>query len=140
MKKIVLSLYSVFCILCCSLIFFGCNQNEITSNFIKFSIKEVSNSYLLDFTIEINNNTSNDLTILTQDFYIEINNEVKKDISFLYESDEIFYTYPTIKSNEKLIFRVRTKSDIKDKQYNTIILKYKKNILVNDDIYISNNN
>lgn len=141
MKKVILSLCSVFCVLCCSILFFGCNQNdEITSNFIRFSIKEVSNSYLLDFTIEINNNTSNDLTILTEDFYIEINNEVNNDISFLYENDEIFYAYPTIKSKEKLIFRVRTISDINNKQYNTIILKYKDNKLVNDNVYISNNN
>ena len=139
MKKVVLSLCSVFCILCCNILFFGCNQNELKSNFIRFSIGQTSNSYFLDFTIKIENNTSNDLMIENKDFYIEINNEIKNDISFLYESEEIFYTYPIIKSGENLTFRVRTISAINDKQYNTIILKYKDNTLVNDNVYISNN-
>lgn len=134
---------SCFCLMfiCCGLFFMGCSPKGLSAEFIRFNIKQRNDDYCLDFTIKFNNKTKENTIIKEDDFYVEINNEEKNTISFLYEYDETFYTSNiTINNNEILTLRVRVISTIKNKDYNSILLKYKNEILVEDNVYISNTN
>ncbi|MGN0748181.1 MAG: hypothetical protein ACI4L1_00650 [Christensenellales bacterium] len=137
--------FSCLCLMfiSCSLFSIGCSHNEITAEFVRFNIKqkENSNDYCLDFTIKFDNNTKQNASIESNDFYIEINNEENNTISFLYEYEEFFYTsHITINANETLTLRVRIISTIKNKEYNSILFKYKNEILIEDNIYINSTN
>ncbi len=133
--------FNYFCLffIGCSLLFFGCAKNELTAEFVRFSIEQRQNDYYLDFTIKFENNTNDIQQITENDFFIEINTEEKNDLSFLYENEEVFYPNPTININENLTIRIRVITEIKNKDHNTILLKYKDKTIINDNIYISNN-
>lgn len=124
----------------CSLFFTGCLQNEFTTNFIRFDIqeREKSNDYCLDFVIEFDNKSSKDKTISKSDFYIEINNKQNEDVVFLYEYEDVFILgHYTAKNNEKNKIRVRVVDNINMGERNKILVKYKEQELVNDNVYFS---
>lgn len=119
--------------------FSGCIQREMTVEFVRFSIKERTNAgdYCLDFTIEFDNKLDCDETILFSDFYIEINGVQNTDVSGLYENEEVFISYPTIKSNETTRIRIRVVDNINLNERNKIIVKYKEKELINDNVFFS---
>lgn len=109
--------------------------------FVRFDIQQQQNSndYCLDFTIKFDNKTDKDEIVLQTDFYIEVNNEQKEDVVFLYEIEETYILgHYTAKSNEEDKIRVRVVSTIKDREYNSIKVKYKDTTLIEDNIYIYN--
>ena len=68
MKKVVLSLCSVFCILCCSILFFGCNENNkniinIKGIEIMVSNAESKNQYPIEYlSINVLDLQTNEIT------------------------------------------------------------------------------
>lgn len=137
MKKFKFIILSIFCFT--SFILAGCNHSSITTNFIRFDIGQRQADYYLDFTIKFENKTNKSLSIEGNDFYVEINHEEKHDIGLLYDNEEIYYGNSiTLNKNETLSLRVRAISPIKERDYNSILIKYKNKVLVEDNIYIYN--
>lgn len=118
----------------------SCKENNLNAEFIRFSIGARESDYYLDFTVKINNQTGDTIYIETKDVYISINNNLIEDVSFLSETEETFLTYPTINNNDSLTLRFRICTNINNKDYNSIIVKYKNITLVNDNIFISDGN
>ena len=129
--------FLVLIISCFSLI--GCKK-DMTVEFVRFSIKKRQIDYCLDFTLKISNGTNQTQVIDDKTFYIEINNEEKTDKTFLYEYEETFYGPIVLQINESITLRLRVITNIKNRDYNKIILKYKNNLIINDNIYIKDNN
>lgn len=124
----------------CSLFFVGCSQNKFSVEYIRFDIQKRENNedYCLDFIIEFDNETNQDKIILKSDFYIEINNKQNGNISFLYEYEDVFILgHYTAKNNEKNKIRVRVVDNINMGERNKILVKYKEQELVNDNVYFS---
>ena len=131
-------LYLMF--ISCSLFFIGCSQNEFSAEFVRFNIqqRENSNDYCLDFIIKFDNKTSQDIIISQSDFYIEINNKQNENIVFLYEYEEAYILgHYTVRSNEENKIRIRIVDSININERNKIIVKYKEQELVNDNVYFS---
>lgn len=141
MKKFVKFSCLLFVFISCSLLFIGCSKSTMSVEFLRFDIQQQQNSndYCLDFTIKFDNKTDKDEIILQSDFYIEVNNEQKEDVTFLYEIEETYILgHYTAKSNEEDKIRVRVVSTIKDREYNSIKIKYKDTTIIEDNIYIYN--
>lgn len=139
MKKILRSVCICLATLACCLCFVGCGNDKVEANFVRFSIGQRQSDYYLDFTIKFYNKTNHDETLLASDFYVEINDEKNESISFWYDGVETYYAYPTIKSNESLTLRLRVTANVKNKDYNKIVVKFHDKVLVDDNVFISNN-
>lgn len=140
MKKIIKISCLYLLLISYSLFFVGCSKNNFLVEYIRFDIQKRENSedYCLDFVIEFNNETNQDKIILKSDFYIEINNKQNGNISFLYEYEDVFILgHYTAKNNEKNKIRVRAVDNINMGERNKILIKYKEQELVNDDVYFS---
>ena len=119
--------------------FSACNltpKNEITAEFVRFSIGERQTDYYLDFTIKFKNQTSKELLLNQSDFFIEINNEQKTIITFLYEYEEVFISSANLilESYEEKNLRLRVTSNINMNNKNQILVKYKDKELINDNV------
>lgn len=134
-KRIFCILIAIFtCFLC--LMFSGCETESVKVSFVRFSWGERQNDYYLDFTVKFENNTNHATVIDESDFYIEINAQQENVGSILYEYQDVFYLQPIVEAKETLILRVRVISQLKKREWNTILVKYNNSVLVDDSIFI----
>lgn len=88
--------------------------------------------------IKFDNKTNEDKNVLKSDFYIEINNIYYGDIAMLKEHEEVYLLgHYTAKSHEESNIRIRVVSKIKTGDHNSILIKYKDKIIIEDSVYIS---
>ncbi len=123
------------------IVFAGCFDSGISAEFVRFNIgKRNSGDSYLDFTIRLDNKSDHEEFILDSDFEVEINGKAVNTKSFLYEYEEVFIVgYPSVKSKEILTLRVRAIAEIKFEERNSILVKYKDKILVQDNVLFHEN-
>lgn len=139
MKKFIKVSCMLFALISCSFLFIGCS-NTMSVEFV--NIDRIQNqsddNFCLDFMIKFDNKTNEDKNVLKSDFYIEINNIYYGDIAMLEEYEEVYHLgHYTAKSHEKSNIRIRVVSKIKTGDHNSILIKYKDKIIIEDSVYIS---
>ncbi|MCM1289633.1 MAG: hypothetical protein NC132_03900 [Corallococcus sp.] len=131
---IVLILYGVLCV--------GCfDEGKFEASFVRFGIGKRQTDYYLDFTVKLDNKTNSTETVTSSDFCVEVNGNKIDSLTFLYESSDTFYpVFVSVESGSTLTLRVRAIAVVNNKQQNKILLKYKDKTLVEDNVYVSDNN
>ncbi len=104
------------------IVFAGCFDSGISAEFVRFNIgKRNSGDSYLDFTIRLDNKSDHEEFILDSD-------------------EEVFIVgYPSVKSKEILTLRLRAIAEIKFEERNSILVKYKDKILVQDNVLFHEN-
>lgn len=140
MKKFFKITYVCIALLLSCFCFVGCSDKQLTVDFVKFNIGQRQNDYYLDFTLKFDNQTNNDIAINITDFIVQVNEEEFTSVGLLYEFEEVFYASAKVESKQELNIRIRVIADIKNKNYNYVSIKYNNELIIEDTLFISNNN
>lgn len=131
-KVICISLLLIFCVF----LLVGCNNTNI--KFIRFDIKQINNNqYIFDFILKVENTANYEITLNQNDFYVKVNETEFNSVTFLYENEETFYGKVLIEKKNSIKLRARIITTIIGGDFNSICLKYKNKIIVEDKVYIS---
>ena len=140
MKKFCKITYLCIAILLSCFCFVGCSSKQLTVSFVRYGIGQRQNDYYLDFTLKFDNQTNNDIAINITDFIVQVNEEEFTTVGLLYEFEEVFYASATVESKQELNVRIRVVTNIKTKDYNYMSIKYNNELIIEDTLYISDNN
>lgn len=136
MKKVSKYLITVI-IVFISLFFVGCHNQSVKINFIRFELgKRQETDYYLDFTIKIKNNEKYKINIDNNDFVLKVNNNDIVGAEYLSEYENVYIGKLLVEAKQQINIRVRFISNLNKQEWNSIQLKYKDNVIIEDRIYI----
>lgn len=136
MKKFIKITCLTFVILFGIIFYTGCSNKTLNVDFVRFNLGQRQNDYYIDFTLNFNNQTNNDIAINITDFYVKVNEEEFTSVALLYEYEEIFYASANVEKGKELNLRVRVVANLKEKNYNYLCIKYNNEKVIEDTIYI----